>query len=184
MVPGTNAIFLNIPFWWKSMIQSLKDSCLHKYFQNIVNSWGWKPWSKVNIPLGSFMLEWKQLQNCITCIIHFRHCFLAPRHHDVCSSNVYLINNYNTWTYLHSRNHCLIWSCIVSFISGPSTSLNLSLTNTNACWYSLSWSVWVTRLVPAVLSDLLWGVFLGLLGGGGSVYKYRNVNLRIFYGMY
>ena len=37
-------------------------------------------------------------------------------------------------SYRHSINHCLTWSCIVSFISGPSTARILSLILTKAWW--------------------------------------------------
>lgn len=73
-------------------------------------------------------------------------------------------------TYLHSMNHCLIWSIMVSLISGPSVSLIFSLIVPRACWYSFSWFPCVMRLVASVFRAKAWGVFLILVGKGGGAY--------------
>lgn len=73
-------------------------------------------------------------------------------------------------TYLHSMNHCLIWSIMVSLMSGPSVSLIFSLIVPRACWYSFSWFPCVMRLVASVFRAKAWGVFLILVGKGGGAY--------------
>ena len=86
------------------------------------------------------------------------------------------VHYYGYHYYLHSKNHWRIWSCIFSFMSGPSTSLSLSLMVTNACWNSRSCSVCVTLRLPSVRSARTVGANLGLLGGGGGFYQFDNNN--------
>ena len=64
-------------------------------------------------------------------------------------------------------NHCLIWSIIVSFKSGPSVSRILSRMVTNACWNSCSWTSCCLRRSSSVRCANVCGMFLGFGSGGG-----------------
>ena len=91
-------------------------------------------------------------------------------------------NIWQTMFYLHSINHCRIWSCILSFKSGPSISRIRSLMVIRACWYSCSYKFWVARLFSIVCSAITSGVFFGLAGGGGGFWNNKeSLNyLRIY----
>lgn len=79
---------------------------------------------------------------------------------------------------LHSMNHCLIWSCMVSFISGPSVSRILSLMVSKACWYSCSCISWVILLWFSVFTANACGVFFWWVGNGGGNCNWKQTNHR------
>lgn len=84
---------------------------------------------KINISKSTVSLN-NQLKLLKT---HYSLCGLKNCPTQFFRNKMKILAKYDCKINLHSINHCLIWSCMFSFMSGPSISRIFSLMDTSAC---------------------------------------------------